>query len=362
MESMSPRERVFHILNHQLPDRMPVTLDVGAGDGIGGPYLDLFRAKTGCDDPAEYFDYDIRVVPAPLTATASDFTAYHAEIPAETEFDEFGVGRVKSNEFPLGLHLEPWKAFTSPQQLRDYPFPIFELADETVEGIRHVKDRGYIASVIGGSINESCYYLRSMEQFMLDLALQPEMAELVLDKVTALCVATGEQLASAGADIITFFGDVGGQRNMIMSPAMWRKWIKPRWETIFAAVRHANPETKILYHSCGYIMPIIPDFIELGLDILNPIQPEAMDPIQIKHEFGEHLTLWGGVGLQTTMRAASHDSVREDVRHLVTEWARGGGAIATVTNTLPLDIPWENVEAMVETVREFSPEAYARLA
>ena len=281
MDPLSPRERVFRTLAHQIPDRMPVTLDVGAGAGISGPYLDVFRANTGADNPAEYFDYDIRPAPAPLTPTASDFTPYHATIPPGTVFDEFGVGRVASKEFPLGLHLEPWKTFTTPRQILDYPFPIFALSEETAAQIRRIKARGYVASAIGGSVNEWCYYLRSMEQFMVDLADRPDMAQIILDRVTDLSAYTGARLAEAGADIITFFGDVGGQNALLMSPAMWRRWIRPCWERIFAAVRRVNPETKILFHSCGYIVPIIPDMIALGLDILNPVQPEAMHPIHI---------------------------------------------------------------------------------
>jgi uroporphyrinogen decarboxylase len=339
---------------------MPVTLDVGAGDGISGPYLDVFRSNTGQDDPAEYFGYDIRPVPAPLTPHASDFSQYHEVVPDGTEFDEFGVGRVSSREFPLGLHLEPWKSFTDARQMLDYPFPTFELQDETVAEIGRLKGRGFATSAIGGSLNEWCYYLRSMSAFMLDLVDRPELAEVLLDSVTGLSAHTGAQLAEAGVDIVAFFGDVGGQYNLLISPRLWRKWFRPRWERVFNAVRRANPETKILYHSCGHILPIIPDFIELGLDILNPVQPEAMDPVAVKHRFGDRLTLWGGIGLQTTM-CRTPDDVKRETRRLVAEWAPGGGAIVTVTNSLPVDIPWENVVALVETVREASREVYSRL-
>ena len=360
LDCLSPRERVLRTLAHRIPDRMPVTLDVGAGDGIVGPYLEVFRTNTGSDDPAEYFDYDIRPVEAPLTPSATDFRAYHETIPPNTVFDEFGVGRVSSKEFPLGLHLEPWKSFTTPQQMLDYPFPTFELCEETVTEIRRLKDRGYATSATGGSINEWCYYLRSMPEFMVDLMDRPRMAEVILDKVTDLSAHTGARLAEAGTDVVSFFGDVGGQTHMLMSPRMWRKWIRPRWKRVFDAVRQANPETRIFCHSCGNILPIIPDFIELGLDILNPVQPEAMDPVDIKRRFGDALALWGGIGLQTTM-TASPEVVRWATTRLVAEWAPGGGAIVTITNSLPVDIPWPNVVALVDTVREVSPKVYAQL-
>ena len=140
---------------------------------------------------------------------------------------------------------------------------------------------------------------------------------------------------------------------MLMSPKMWRQWIRPRWATIFEAARRVNPDIKIFVHSCGYIEPIIPDFIVLGLDILNPIQPETMDPVKIKRLYGDVLALWGGIGLQSTMIAPSPEIVRNDVRSLVKEWSQGGGAIVTITNSLPIDIPWENVLALVEEIKEF---------
>lgn len=362
MDDLSPRERVLRLMRHESVDRMPVTLDPGGGDGIAGPYLKILRAHTGYDSAAEYFDFDIRPVPVPLKAQTQDFSMYHKETPPGTEFDEFGVGRVPSETFPLGMHLSPWQSFTTPQQMLDYPFPGFELTDETVTKIQTWHDRGYAVSVAAGSINEWCYYLRTMEEFMVDLVVNPEMAEILLDKVTDLSTQVGVGMAEAGADIICFYGDVGGQNSMLMSPTSWRKWIKPRWKQIFDAVHRANPEALVFFHSCGYVEPIIPDMIEVGTDILNPIQPEAMDPVKIKRQYGDQVALWGGVGLQSTMTsAASPDVVRIVVRSLIDEWAPGGGGIVTVSNALPVDIPWENVVALVETVKEYSPQVYRRL-
>ena len=358
---MTPRERVATLFRHEIPDRMPITLDVGGGDGITGPYLRVFREKTGHEDPAEYFGFDIRTVTTPLVAHSDDFTIYHPEIPPDAEFDEFGVIRVPSETFPLGHVLSPWQRFTSTEEMLDYPFPTFELHSEVVAKIIDYHARDYPVSVPGGSINEWCYYIRSMEAFMMDLAVRPEMAEILLDKVTSLSAEIGAAMAKAGADIVSFYGDVGSQCSMMMSPKMWREWIKPRWKKIFDAVRDANPETLIFFHSCGFIEPIIEDFIELGLDILNPIQPEAMDPYKLKQEYGDKLSLWGGIGLQSTMQVDDPEEVRRSVRDLIDAWAPGGGALVTTVNTLPLDIPWENIVTLIETVREYSPEAYRNL-
>ena len=350
---MNPRERVLRILNHQTADRLPLTLDVGGGAGIVGPYLRIFNSKTGSGDPADYFNYDIRPVDAPLTPGTNDFSQYHKELPPGTILDEFGVGHVISDTFPLGLHLHPWREFTSSKQVLDYPFPTFQLQEKTLQQIQALHDRGYAVTVAAGSINEWCYYLRGLASFMIDLAQNPGLAQTILDRVTELATYMGIQLADSGVDVLCFYGDVGGQSNMLMSPKMWRQWIKPRWNAIFKSIRRVNRSVKIFLHSCGYVEPIIPDLIELGLDILNPIQPETMDPIQIKRRYGDRLSLWGGIGLQTTMTSTNPQTVRIATRHLLSEWSKNGGAIVTVTNSLPVDIPWDNVVALVETIKEF---------
>jgi uroporphyrinogen decarboxylase len=350
---MYPRERVLSVLNHKTADRMPLTLDVGGGSGIGGPYLRLFHRQTGFEDPAEYFDYDIRCVDAPLTPSVNDFSPYHPFIPQGAVFDEFGVGRVASDAFPLGMHLHPWRLFTSPKQVLDYPMPTFHLQDKTVEQIQSLHDRGYAVAVAAGSVNEWCYYLRGLDTFLMDLVQNPDMAELILARVTELATNMGIQLAESGVDILCFYGDVGGQSNMLLSPKMWRQWIRSRWNVIFKSIRRVNPKVKIFLHSCGYIEPIIPDLIEVGLDILNPIQPETMDPIKIKRHYGDRIALWGGIGLQSTMTSPDPQIVRETAKHLLSEWSINGGAIVTITNSLPIDIPWENVVALVETIKDF---------
>ncbi len=314
---------------------------------------ELFHRQTGSEDPAEYFNYDIRGVAAPLTPTAADFSPYHPVIPPGAVFDEFGVGRVATDTFPLGLHLHPWRQFTSSKQVMDYPLPTFQLQDETVQLIQSWHDRGYAVAVAAGSINEWCYYLRGLDSFLVDLAQNPDLAETILDRITGLVTLIGIQLAASGADILCFYGDVGGQSRMLMSPKMWRRWIRPRWAVIFKSIRQVNPRVKIFLHSCGYIEPIIPDFIELGLDILNPIQPETMDPVKIKQLYGDRLALWGGIGLQRTMTAPDPHAVRGAARYLLSQWSENGGAIVTVANSLPMDIPWENVLALVETIKEF---------
>jgi uroporphyrinogen decarboxylase len=351
MADLLPRERVLNTLRRRQAGRLPLTLDVGASAGIDSAYLDIFRKNTGAEDPAEYFDYDIRLVKAPLTPAATDFSRYYEQVPAGAVFDEFGVGHVPVTDFPLGLDLHPWKSFSDPRQIEEYPFPTFELKAQTVEAIRGLQTRGYAVSVASGSINEWCYYLRGMDSFLMDLALRPAMAEAILERVTGLCTLMGRALAGAGADILCFYGDMGSQTGLLLGPAMWAEHIQPRWRQILKAARQASAEVFLFYHSCGYIEPIIPGLIEAGFDILNPVQTESMDPVAIKRRYGERIALWGGIGMQSTMLKSSAEEVRAAARALIESWAPGGGAIVTVAQTMLPDVPWGNVVALVEAVR-----------
>lgn len=353
MSTMSSRKRVFRTLRHQIPDRMPLTLDVGASAGIDRTYIDIFRQHTGTEDPAQYFDYDIRYVAAPLMATAEDFSTYYEEIPPGTTFDEFGVGHVPSEDFPLGLDIHPLYDFADPRQVLEYPFPVFELQEQTVRRLRELQDRGYAVSVAAGSINEWCYYLRGMDKFMMDLVLAPAMARAILDRVAALCARMGTVLAEAGFDILCYYGDMGSQTSLLMSPQMWARWIKPRWLEIISRIREASEQPFVFYHSCGYIEPIIPGLIEAGFDILNPIQPESMDPIVLKEKYGRAITLWGGIGMQSTMLNGSSSDVEQTTRRLIDAWTPGGGGIVTAAQTMLADVPWVNVQTLVDTIREY---------
>jgi uroporphyrinogen decarboxylase len=361
MDTMSPRERFACTMRHEYTDRMIRTLDTGASDGIAGPYVEKFRSETGAASPADHFDFDIRPVSPPLTPGTSDYSGFHPGAPSNAVFDEMGVGWIKSVEFPMGLVLAPWKGYSDPGQIYDYPMPCFSVPGEYVAKIRDWKARGYVVSSLCGALNESCYFLRDMEEFLIDLVQRPEMAEAVLARVGAMLLSMGTQMAEAGADIVCFYGDVGGQSNLLCTPRAYRRWFKPHLERIFAAAHHVNPEVKVFFHTCGHVLPIIPDLIEIGVDILNPIQPESMDPFRVKKEWGQQVVLWGGIGLQETMAQPSAELVRERTARLVQGWAPGGGAIACPSNVLPIDVPWANVVAFLETAEESSREEFARL-
>jgi len=146
-----------------------------------------------------------------------------------------------------------------------------------------------------------------------------------------------------------------------MSPRMWRQFFKPRMADLIASLRLINPQIKIAYHTDGVVYPIIPDLIEIGLDILNPIQPMAMDPVRLKNEFGRDLCFWGSLDIQQTLPFGTPEQVKAEVRTRLQTIGKSGGLLIGPTHNLQLDTPLENFWAMIETIRKTSYKSLASL-
>jgi uroporphyrinogen decarboxylase len=174
-----------------------------------------------------------------------------------------------------------------------------------------------------------------------------------MDEVARRTGYLATRYAEAGVDIIQFGDDIGSQGAMMISPNTWRKFLKPRMAGIIADVKAANPQVLVFYHSDGRFEPVIPDLIEIGVDILNPVQPESMDIAELKRLYGDRLSFWGGVGVQTTLPFGTSDDVRCVVKRLIQEAGPGGGLVVSPAHVIEPDVPWENVETFVEAVRRY---------
>jgi uroporphyrinogen decarboxylase len=138
-----------------------------------------------------------------------------------------------------------------------------------------------------------------------------------------------------------------------MSVPMWRKWIKPRLAQVIQTARRIRPDLLVEYHTDGYVEPFIPELIEIGVDVLNPVQPECMDPAEIKHKFGDRLAFSGTVGNQSTLPFGTPDEVRRVVKERIETVGRGGGLVLAPSHMLEPDVPWENIVAFFEAAEEF---------
>ena len=181
----------------------------------------------------------------------------------------------------------------------------------------------------------------------------PDEATFILDRIAEDRACMARRYAEAGCDGLGTGDDVAMQDRMMMSPDTWRKWLKPRWEYVYSEAKKIKPDIQIMYHSDGDIAPIIPDLIEIGLDVLNPVQPECVDPEALKREYGNDLAFWGCIGTQTTMPFGSVSDVRKAVKWTIDTVGAGGGLLVAPTHVLEPDVPWANIQAMFDAVDEY---------
>jgi uroporphyrinogen decarboxylase len=378
--TVRPKERVLAAMRRQVPDRVPMTMSFTPHK------LAEFRERTGAKNPAEYFGFEVRGVDlalGPEEAEAleqarqqTDYLPYVGRLASSSQrarflpyleplapgafVNEWGIGIVPGSTANYADYVHPLRNVTSPEELEDYPFPDVT-AEYRYEGLAEqvadLHEQGYAASGgiphYSGTLFECAWIMRGMENLLADFLLHPKLAAALLDRLTVSAVGSGIKLARAGIDILHTGDDVGSQRGMMMSPALWRRWLKPRMEEIIAAAKAVNPDLLVFYHSDGNIEAIIPELIEIGVDILNPVQPECMDPELLKREYGNHLAFWGTIGTQSTMPHATAEEVKAVIRERIETVGRGGGLLLAPTHVLEPDVPWENIVAFVEAVEEY---------
>lgn len=214
-------------------------------------------------------------------------------------------------------------------------------ADELGKGDRFVIVRMY------ASMFEKAWKVRGMERLMADMLVNPSFAEAYFDKIVHMDLAVMDlMLENPNFDGFLLGSDWGGQDKLLMSPETWRRILKPRYKRLFARVRESG---KYLFlHSCGCIEAIIPDLIEMGLHVLNPIQPECMDIRKLKREYGKDLCFWGGISTQKTLPYGTPDQLRQELRETLSFMRKGGGYILAPAQHIQVDVPVENIRAFID--------------
>jgi len=355
---MIPRERILTACRRGQPDRVPYVFSFT-------PALQrLFEEETSATDVAEYFEFDIRSVGLNPTKKRTDFTCYYGDmqIPDGAEINEWGVLEVPASEHENSTQhfrrrFSPLRNATSIEEVEAYPFPDLDAEyrfQGMAERVQAIKARGLaVQGGLGFSTFDYSWLIRGIDKFMMDMIANPEMTAAIMDRVVAILRGVVRRFVEAGVDIIIWGEDVGTERAMMISPELWRQWIKPRFRSMIETAKTVNPDVITWYHSCGYIEPIIPDLIEIGVEVLNPIQPEAMDPARIKKLYGDKLAFWGTVSVQRTMPWGSPDDVRAEVKERIETVGAGGGFVLAPAHVLEPEVPWENVLAFVDAAREY---------
>jgi len=247
----------------------------------------------------------------------------------------------------------PLAAAQSLRELEEFAFPEpapvahEELATQVAEIHALGLAAGGSLPHLGGELFEPAWRLRGLENLLLDMLERPEWADLLLDRLQALACAKAEALARAGADVLSLGDDVGMPGGMLFGPELWREFFRPRMAAIIASARAHAPDMRVLYHSDGWIAPIIGDLIDIGVNAINPVQPEHMDAAAIRRRHGTRITLWGTVGHQNTLAHATPDEIRAEVRRRLSELGSEALVIAPAYDIWP-DVPWANLRAFIE--------------
>lgn len=306
--------------------------------------------------PRDYFGMDITQVQFnPTGLPRSRFAPWlgpeAASALERAEVDEWGVWWRKGDFHHFAQPVAPLRGVRGLAQLQQYPWPDLDQAyrwHSLRERTEILHAQGFAVAAKAGSVFEQSWHIRGFEELLMDLLASPAMAHWLFERTSALQQFAAAQLARAGADIIITGDDVAGQQGMLIRPELWREFLKPQLAATVRAVKAANPQAYVLYHSDGNLEAVIPDLIEIGIDILNPVQPECMDPAALKKEFGGRLSFWGTVSVQRTMPFGTPAAVRAEVGARVRAVACGGGLILAPAHVLGPETPWENIVAFFE--------------
>jgi len=379
---MTSRERVLKALNHNIPDRVPIDLG-GFQTGIHKKayaellaHLDISDEITildpvqqlakPCEEVLQRFNVDIRYICAHspdsfksgIEQNIRDGKLWH------DLKDEFGVIWSMPDDQQLYMDISHHPlADAGVKNIEDYPFP--DGTDSTrFTGVRQQalelrEETPYaISTGIGGVVYETCWYMRGLERWFMDMLENIDFCEALLEQTLKFWIDyyTGF-LAEVGdiIDIVMVGDDLAGQYGPLFSPDFYRKVVKPRHKKLIRYIKSLT-SAKIWYHTCGSCVEYIPDLIDNGIDILNPVQISAakMDPQSLKNTFGKDIVFWGGgIDSQHVLPFAMPDEIKEHVRKNIEIFKSGGGYVFNNVHNIQVGVPPENIVAMYDAAYEF---------
>jgi uroporphyrinogen decarboxylase len=354
---MNSRERVIKTINHEIPDRVP--LDGNFNPIIWSKLREHFRvssdeqvkAKLGMDfkktqmtPPASFIKQA-----CPDSAAGASWVLSLGDGVFETEW---GCRYIMKSDIANYVY-HPIKDIVD---LDEYVFPDISASgrfDEMKKIIAAYKDEYPIVGFLPWNFFKHAWELRGFQDFLEDLYLHPSSVNRLLDRLLDFKIKQAREYVKLGVDIIGVAGDIGMQNSMLIAPDMWREFFKPRLKSLISESRRQSKNIYWFFHSDGYIEPIITDLIEIGFDIINPIQPECMDPVKIKKLYGDQVTLHGTISLQQTLPFGSSEDVRQEVISRIEKCGYNGGLILAPANVVTTDVSIENILSLYQTAQNW---------
>lgn len=332
---MTNRERVLASLEHHQPDRTPYHIDF---------------TQTAHARMVAYYNN-----PEFVSGLGNCFEVHRAiskdcwkEVFRGIWQDPFGARWDRTIDKDIGTVCNQ---VITDRNLEEFIFPEVEdlrnwdelpaLGDEPGERFRVVN--------LGFSLFERAWSLHGMENLLVAMACNPAFVHRFLDKILKFNLAVIEKIHQYRIDAVMFGDDWGTQKGVLMGPPLWREFIKPRVSEMYRAV-HAGGKY-VFIHSCGKVEDLFPELIELGVNVFNPFQPEALDVYTAKQTFGDRLAFFGGISTQRTLPYGSVQQVEDEVRRLIREVGKDGGYFAAPAHAIPADARPENIAAMISVLQ-----------
>jgi uroporphyrinogen decarboxylase len=372
--SMSPRERVVTALNHEEPDQVPLFIGTSGATTVLGPGYQRLRDHLGiAGGPLRFLSKPLQytwmdevvmerlgsdgrpVMPGPA------FSTLRRDVSEDRIVDDWGTAWVRSPGAGYFEIPEPPLRHASLGDLDRYPWP--DLAHPSrfeglAERCKAIQSAGYACVLMSGvTLFEQSYLMRGVAEFLMDLAGDEDFFLALMEKMKGLLVPyVRELMRHVGdcVDVVLTGDDLGTQESTFMSPEAYRRLIKPHQGEVLAAIKEGS-KAKIFYHSCGNIYPLLGDLIDIGVDLLNPVQvsaPGLADTARLKREFGNRLSFCGAIDTQEVLPHGSPTDVRAEVRRRIRDLAPGGGYVAAAVHCIQPDVPPENIVAMCEEVKK----------
>ncbi len=372
---MNSRERVLTALNHRIPDRAPV--DFGSFPGATSINVRAYQNLL------EYFglDREVRIANILMFTAEVDpdiLDRFHIDTVSikptlsQREFgipDEFidrpwAVKWRRSSDYTYAPAEGPFQRIDRPtvEDVRRFPWPKpsevedFKQWGEKARRTRGETDRALVARLPSG-IFTLAPFMRGFEGWMTDLLINREFSDALHERLTGIWTDTAEGILEAvedNIDIVMFGDDFGLQNQPIVSPAMFREQMKPWLRKAVGRIK-ALTRAKVALHTCGSVFLYLDDFMDIGIDVLNPLQATAkdMDPAGIKGKTGPRLALWGGIDTHEVLPRGGPEDVREEVKRKIEILGKGGGYLGSADHNILVDVPPENLITMFEAAAEF---------
>lgn len=377
---LTPRERVLAAINHEEPDRVPIVIGPSNATGMKMPPYRRLKALLGIEAPDRYlYDWpelgtalldeatlerlhsDVRgVVDRFPEAVKARMDARPAHAPC---IDDWGGGQVEVDDGTWYPGFHPMADAETLDDIERYPWPDMDdpyrvaLVHDEAARLALENRYGILATPWLLFPFERAIAMQGLETFLVRMALDPDFAIALLRRIGGLCTTLmGHFLEALGddVDIIKIGDDLGSEQALLMSPAMYRQILKPVHADYIAFIK-AHTKAKVFFHTDGDVWEVLDDLVEIGVDILNPIQTSSgrmADLAALKTRYGTRLSFCGGIDTQHVLPHGSPEDVRREVRRVIGELAPGGGYLVAAVHTIMNEVPAENILAMVDETLE----------